>query len=150
MKFSRFPLSLRSILLGGVVIAITACGESPDMARTQPANPPAFTPAELADSGSQMAQLGYQLALLERELTEDEFNQIEQQEVVSILQNMESAASSLMAEDAGESHLFLQEDMTAFVDTLREARLAAAMSPPRYYLAGKVTGGCVNCHQLNL
>lgn len=139
----------RTMILAGILATLAACSEDSGNGVSDSGTAPAFTADGASRQRSPMAELGYQLALLERELTEDEYNAIEQQEVVSILEEMELIASSFQAEQAGESHLFLQEDMTAFLDSLTQARIAAEGSPPRYYPAGKVAGGCVNCHKLS-
>ncbi len=144
-------LSLIMRLLGTplVLLSIASCGDYSGPVMAQTAMPPTFNANESQQTDSNMSQLGYQLALLDRELLEDEYNQIDQDIVVSILRQMEMISSSFMAEDAGESHAFLQEDMATFIASIIDARVAAAARPPRYYLAGKVAGGCVNCHSVS-
>lgn len=139
----------RALLLAGVLSALAACGDDSGNGASNSGPAPALSADGASRQRSPMAELGYQLALLELELIEDEYNATEQQEVVSILEEMELIAGSFQAEQAGESHLFLQENMTAFIDRLTQARIAAAGSPPRYYPAGKVSGGCVNCHEVS-
>ena len=58
-------------------------------------------------------------------------------------------AGSLQAGDAGSSHPFLQDDMAEFMDDVRQARMSAALTPARYYWAGRLSGGCMNCHRTN-
>lgn len=149
MKHRNRILAIRLLLMVCAVLAIAACNEDSDTAVSQVTSPPDFNYADGEELRSHMEELGFQLALMDRGLIEDEFNQIDQQEVVSILREMELIGSSFRAEDAGESHSFLQEDMSAFINTVIQARIAASMSPPGYYLAGKVAGGCVNCHKVN-
>ena len=140
-------LKLLPLLLS---LALAACNESSDTALTETNPAPEFSYKPGDELGSHMEQLGYQLALLDRELDANEYNQIEQDEVVAILREMEIIGSSFMTEDAGESHRFLQEDVAALIDSIINARRAASDQPPRYYLAGKVAGGCVNCHRVSL
>ncbi|NKB33466.1 MAG: hypothetical protein GKR91_10250 [Pseudomonadales bacterium] len=140
---------LVGILSAWIAFTFTACSDNSGTTAGQNASPPDFAYGENSELRSNMDELGFQLALLDRELRENEFNQIDQPEVVSILQQMEMAASSFQAEDAGEGHDFLQEDLAAFLDSITAARVAAAERPPRYYLAGRVAGGCVNCHDVN-
>lgn len=130
-------------------LALAACSERPETTRNETRSGPDISYETGQALDSHMDQLGYQLALLDRELVANEYNQIDQDEVVAILQEMEIISSSFMAEDGGESHRFLQEDATAFIDSLIGARRAASDRPPRYYLAGKVAGSCSSCHQIS-
>ncbi len=137
------------LLITCLVLLLSACGRGSNESVSTVAPAPDFDYTAGQDLRSGMAQLGMQLALLDRELVENEYNQIDQQLVVSILQEMELIGSGLQATDAGESHHFLQDDMPVFVAAIRNARNSANESPPNYYLAGRVAGACVNCHRVN-
>jgi hypothetical protein len=73
----------------------------------------------------------------------------QRQQVLAALGNMENIASNLQGGEAGSSHPFLQDFMGNFVNDLGRARITASLNPPRYYFAGRVSGGCVNCHRVN-
>ena len=139
----------RLLAISAAVLVLQGCGRPNREAENPVGNAPDFNYEMGQDLRSGMAALGRQLALLDRELLENEFNQIDKQEVIAFLREMEQIGSSLQATDAGELHAFLQDDMPVFLDALRNARLAAAASPPNYYLAGRVAGACVNCHRVN-
>lgn len=142
--------AVRVLLIPGLALILAACDSDNQAQTSNTPNAPAFGPAGSQASSSPMSQLSYQLALLDRELEEDEYNMTEQSEVVTILTEMVDITSMLMAEDAGESHAFLQDDLAEFREQLGAARLAAQSDPPRYYLAGRIAGGCVNCHEVSL
>jgi hypothetical protein len=48
--------------------------------------------------------------------------------------------------DLASRHQFLRGGMTDFLNNVERARMNAESNPPRYYLAGRVSGNCVNCH----
>jgi hypothetical protein len=99
---------------------------------------------------SRMHRLAYQLQLLEEALAEEDSGQaLQQQKVVGILSEMGRIGSNLQASDIGPNHPFLQDYMSNFLLDVGQARNAVAQDPPRYYLAGRVSGGCVNCHKIN-
>jgi hypothetical protein len=39
--------------------------------------------------------------------------------------------------------------MQDFVAKVDQARVTASLEQPRYYFAGKVSGGCTSCHKVN-
>jgi hypothetical protein len=112
--------------------------------------PPDFnyvTGEQLQDS---MDQLGFYLQQLDQALEPAAGTAgVQQQEVVAVLGNIERIGTNLRAGDAGSNHPFLEDHMSDFVVQVGRARLAAMGSPPSYYLAGRVAGGCVNCHRVN-
>jgi hypothetical protein len=73
----------------------------------------------------------------------------QRQKVLSALQNMATIASKLKAGDAGANHPFMQDHMQDFVAKIDKARVAASFEQPRYYFAGKISGGCTSCHKVN-
>jgi hypothetical protein len=73
----------------------------------------------------------------------------QQQQVLAALQNIERIATKLQAGEAGSSHPFMQDYMRDFVSDVAKARTAVSLDQPLYYFAGRVSGGCVNCHRVN-
>ncbi len=130
-------------------LSLTAC--SSDFAATMRriTYPPDFVYVSDQELRNDMQRLGRQLALLEEALLVDEPLQPDPQEVMAILSRIERIGSDLQAGDAGASHAFLENDMPRFANDVMRARMAASMDPPRYYLAGRVAGSCVNCHSVN-
>ena len=149
MKLQRTLTVLRVILLSAIILAISGCNDFAAVVR-QVTYPPDFKYVSGQDFRSRMDQMAFQLQLLDRALAENNTGQsIEQQQVLGFLRSIERVASSLQAGEAGSSHPFLQDFMKDFVADVEQARNTAAMDPPSYYFAGRLAGGCVNCHKVN-
>jgi len=150
--FSNGLFFRQCILLGvmiGLPLTLLSCSDLAGTVR-QVTYPPEFTYVNRDELNSRMHELGYELQLLELALAPEHDPLLDQQqEVVGILRNMERIAGAIQAGEAGSNHPFLQNDMAAFLATIGHARTAAALDPPRYYGAGRVSGGCTNCHRMN-
>ena len=142
----------RIYLLASVVLVVLGgCAENRTLELIRQATyPPDFnyvTGQQLQDS---MDQLGYYLQQLDQALEPAERGgDVPQQDVITVLGNIERIGTNLRAGDAGSNHPFLEDHMSDFVVEVGRARIAAMGSPPSYYLAGRVAGGCVNCHRVN-
>lgn len=116
--------------------------------------PPGFKYTQPAELRSDMAKLAQQMLLLDEllinpyELTQDGVEG-QRQQVIQVLQNMGRTASTLIEGETGGNHPFIQEHMQDFVAKVDQARIAASLQEPNYYYAGKVSGGCTNCHKVN-
>lgn len=130
-------------------LASSACNSDFASAVRQVTYPPDFVYVSGEDLRSNMRRLSNQLAQLDDVLIESETRQPDPQEVVIILSRIEQISSSMRAGEAGASHAFLEREMPDFVNEVSRARLAAMMTPPDYYLAGRITGACLNCHRVN-
>jgi len=151
MKIQHPVFILRAILLLPVLFAISGCGGGDITAMVRKVTyPPDFKYVTGDELRSSMKQLAYQVQLLDNALAEVDTEQFDQlQQVLSALRNIEKIGSGLQAGDTGTNHPFLQDFMRDFVSNVEKARLAASSSPPDYYFAGRVSGGCVNCHKVN-
>lgn len=152
----KIRLSKRSIIIVWFLSAFFIVGCSSQLASSirKVTYPPDFTYTEQADLRSDMKQLGYQMALLDTALVpptyEGEFEaEIQREKVIGILQNMGKIASRLQAGKSGANHPFMDDYMQGFISELDTARTAASLQPPRYYFAGKISGGCTSCHKVN-
>lgn len=141
---------LRNVLVSIVVlIIVSGCGDTAALIR-QATYPPDFNYVSGEELRSSMDQLGYQLQRLDQALVPVEEGQpVERQEVLDVLSSMERIGANLRAGEGGSNHPFLEDHMSDFVVEVGRARIAALMNPPSYYLAGRVAGGCVNCHRIN-
>ncbi|MBQ0712977.1 MAG: hypothetical protein KBT53_08455 [Porticoccus sp.] len=149
MKKQQSLSILHIILLLSAVLVINGCNDIAAMAR-KVTYPPDFNYVSEQEFRSQMDQLAFQLQLLDRALvTSNPEQSIQQQQVLDALRNMERIGSGLQAGEAGSSHPFLQDFMKDFMTDVRQARTAASMDPASYYRAGRVAGGCINCHEVN-
>jgi cytochrome c553 len=149
MKVQRSLSALGMILLLSAAFVMSGCNDIATMAR-KVTYPPDFNYVSEQEFRSQMDQLAFQLQLLDRALvTSNSEPSIQQQQVLDALRNMERIGSSLQAGEAGSSHPFLQDFMKDFMTDVEKARTAAAVDPASYYRAGRIAGGCVNCHEVN-
>ncbi len=129
-------------------LTFTACTEIGGAVR-KVTYPPDFKYVSGEELRSNMQKLAYQLQLLDQSLTVDKDYQINQQLVVTILRDIERISTNLKAGEAGSNHPFLQDTMTEFANSVGQARISASLNPPRYYQAGRISGGCTNCHKVN-
>ena len=116
--------------------------------------PPDFKYTEQADLSSDMNRLAHQMALLDIALDKpsaqgNSVPDAQREQVLTALKNIGKIASSLKGGDMGANHPFMEDYMQDFVSQIDKARTAASLPEPRYYLAGKVSGGCTNCHTVN-
>mgnify|MGYP001057869049 CR=1 FL=1 len=71
-----------------------------------------------------------------------------QSRVLNRLGNIEEIAEGLLEGDLATNHTFLSLDMELFLRTVERAEAGMRRMPPQYYLAGRVSGACLNCHQI--
>ncbi|MGM0633871.1 MAG: hypothetical protein ACQETO_11960 [Pseudomonadota bacterium] len=112
--------------------------------------PPPFEYAEGIEFRTEMHRLAFALQELDLELRmrETEDDPFTQEEVIRNLGEIERIASELREDEMSTSHTSLRGEMASFLDTVARARTAAERNPPEYYMAGRVTGGCITCHQV--
>lgn len=115
------------------------------------ANPPEFDYASGGELRSQMHRLAFELQQLDMALSAEtsdmETDRGTRDDIVDHLSDIERIGNDLREGDMSTSHTFLRNDMDSFLATVSRARRAAESNPPRYYMAGRVSGACVNCHQ---
>lgn len=116
------------------------------------ANPPAFDYASGAELRSRMHLLAFELqqldlAMLAETSDMETADSGTQDEIVSHLRDIQRIGSELREGDMSTSHAFLRNDMDRFLATVSRARRAAEDNPPSYYMAGRVSGACVSCHE---
>ena len=144
---NRNPLLAAGLTV--IVLALAACSELTPTVRHEiyPAGFDSTSPAEL---NSRMLQLGNELQRLDLALASQEDDPPDlQQRVVGSLREIERIAGFLQSGEINTNHPFLRNDMSVFLGDVRAAQQSAASSPPRYYLAGRITGSCINCHRAN-
>ncbi|MEX2367606.1 MAG: hypothetical protein WD601_13465 [Pseudohongiellaceae bacterium] len=144
-----FPTCFRHSLFLSSIVLSSSCSNIAETIR-QFTYPPDFQYVTQDELRTEMDQLAYQLQILDTTLAVQEAGEsVEQEQVVNTLRNIQRIGTGLQAGGAGSSHPFLQDYMRDFVATVTRARSAAMLDPPRYYLAGRVAGGCINCHRVN-
>ena len=143
MKFYRGVISIL------VVFSLYACSSNSDTF-PQIANPPPFDYADGEELRTSMHRLAFELQKLDMSLLDAYVDQPSfQREIVETIQNIERIAGFVQETDLSVRHPFLVDDMDRFLSDVRRAREEANRSVPRYYMAGRISGGCVNCHREN-
>ncbi|MFT4937701.1 MAG: outer membrane murein-binding lipoprotein Lpp [Paraglaciecola sp.] len=147
-RYSLFFVYL-SIFFSSILL-LAGCSNDFSAAVRKVTYPPDFKYVTAKELRSNMEQLASQMQLLDSALKQDNSEKTaQQQQVVDALGEIQKIGVGLQAGDAGATHPFLQDMMVDFVDNIRRARNAASMEPPKYYLAGRVSGGCMNCHKVS-
>jgi len=140
---------LRVFTFLAVALLLTACSDTGSAFETF-TYPEEFNYPDDQELDLLMQQFGYALQQLDLALVSQEDDRPDlQQQVIGYLRNIERIGGNLQASDISASHPFLRDDMSVFLSDVREARLRVALFPPRYYMAGRIAGGCVNCHRVN-
>lgn len=144
----RFISIFRIVSLLIMVVGLSSCNNFGDSVR-KVTYPPDFKYVTGAELRSHMQLLAYELQQLDATMGQGDISNIDQKVVLDILRRIESLVVNLKAGDAGSNHPYLQDFMGEFANTVGQAKIAAGLSPPRYYMAGRISGGCVNCHKVN-
>ena len=147
----RYPVFfMRLTVLFSCISVMPGCSNDFSAAVRKVTYPPDFKYVTAQELRSNMEQLALQMQLLDQALKPDNTDKTtQQQQVVDTLGTIQKIGVGLQAGDAGATHPFLQDMMMDFVDNIRRARSAASLKTPKYYLAGRVSGGCINCHKVN-
>lgn len=154
MVIGTFSIPARHLCAVFALAVLTGCssgGGADGFPRI--ANPPAFDYASGAELRTQMHRLAFELqqldmAMLAETSEMDATDSGTQDEIVSHLRDIERIGNELRDGDMSTSHTFLRNDMGNFLTTVSRARRAAEDNPPSYYMAGRVSGACVNCHEV--
>tara|TARA_R110000765_G_scaffold121717_1_gene218041 strand:+ start:191 stop:658 length:468 start_codon:yes stop_codon:yes gene_type:complete len=154
MKNLRIALSKIAVTVVISTFVLVGCSSQFNSSLRKVTYPPDFKYTEQADLSSDMNRLAHQMALLDTALDkplEQSQNEpdLQREQVLNALKNIGKIASSLKGGDMGANHPFMEDYMQDFVSQIDKARTAASLPEPRYYLAGKVSGGCTNCHAVN-
>lgn len=149
MISATLKILCRSTLVIIALAAVAACS-SGSGGFPQIANPPPFDFVDGAQLRSRMHQLAFEVQRLDVALLAGEENDSYMQSaIVDSLRNIERLADVIREDELSVRHTFLQDDMARFISTVSRARMSAEGSSPRYAEAARVTGACVNCHQVN-
>ncbi len=157
MKKLIISLSKIMLIVAPCILLIAGCSSQFAASMRKVTYPPDFDYVEQAKLRSDMGRLAQQMRLLDQALIkqydQDDHPTVDaesqRQKVLSALQSMGTIASKLKAGDAGANHPFMQDYMQDFVAKIDKARVAASFEQPRYYFAGKISGGCTSCHKVN-
>jgi hypothetical protein len=109
--------------------------------------PPSFNYISAEQMQSTMWQLADHAAKLDRLMrTSGDGDEALRAQVIWRLAEMERVALALGPGDWPSNHPRVSRNVESFRSELESARRAAELDPPSYFLAGSVSGACVQCH----
>lgn len=133
-------LSLAGALLG--------CGPGGLARLREHTYPPSFNYISPEQMQSTMWALAAHAEELDRLMNEStQGDEALQAQVIGLLTEMDRDAQKLGPGEWPSNHPRVSRNVEAFRRELRDARRAAGQAPPNYFLAGSVTGACVQCHE---
>ena len=104
-----------------------------------------YIPREKVESA--MWQMAAGVSELDETLRDETAGEPEKQRrVLSVLERMQHAADRLDAQGGASNHPLLDRKLPRLGADISAARIAAGAEPPRYALAGAVSGACIYCH----
>jgi hypothetical protein len=112
----------------------------------QVADAPPFDYSDGEELRSRMHQLAFEIQRLDGALATDyEEQSPSQQSIIDTLRNIERIGETLQSGDLSSKHPFLLDGMDRFLADVKRAQWDASRS--RYYMAGRISGGCASCHR---
>lgn len=139
----------RGIVSVFILFSLMACTSNSDTF-PQIANPPPFDYIDGEELRSNMHRLAFELQKLDMSLVDAYVDRPSfQREIVDSIRNIERIGGLVRENDLTVRHPFLVDDMDRFLADVARARMDAERSTPRYYMAGRISGGCITCHREN-
>lgn len=149
MKSQIIKPALRAVIALISIFTLAGCSTNSD-GFPRIANPPPFDYADGEQLRSAMHQLAFELQQLDMALLDAYVDRPSfQRQIVGSIQSIERIGGYIRETDLAVRHPFLQDDMDSFLSDVRRAKRDAERSVPRYYMAGRISGGCINCHNVN-
>jgi hypothetical protein len=109
--------------------------------------PPDFRYIPKAQIDSAMWQMAAAVRELDLTLRDEALAEpAKQQRVLSLLDRMQTTSDRLDSGNRDTNHPLLDRKVPRLAADIQAARIAASDSPPRYALAGAVSGACIYCH----
>ena len=132
-----------------ILFSLLGCTSNSDTF-PQIANPPPFDYIDGEELRSNMHRLAFELQKLDMSLVDAYVDRPSfQREIVDSIRNIERIGGLVRENDLTVRHPFLVDDMDRFLSDVARARMDAERSTPRYYMAGRISGGCITCHREN-
>jgi hypothetical protein len=122
------------------------CGDLPGALRRH-TYPPDFRHIPRAEVESAMWQLAREIHELDRVLRDDAMSAERRREnAATLLEAAELTTRKLQLDGRRSNHPMLDAHLDQFRQDIIRAHDAVRADPPRYFLAGAVSGACVYCH----
>jgi len=143
MYQSRLVLATVAVLLCAVV------GGCADVGRVvrKVTYPPDFRYIPKDQVGSAMWQMAIAVRELDAVLRNETLAEpAKQQQVIALLDRIGATSDRLDGGPRETNHPLLDHEVPRLAADVQAARIAASATPPRYSLAGSVSGACIYCH----
>jgi hypothetical protein len=132
-----------------ILVVAGACGGCASAGRAvrKVTYPPDFRyiPRDQVDSA--MWQMAAAVRELDSTLRDEALPEpAKQQRVLSVLDRMQVTSDRLDSGARDSNHPLLDRKVPRLSADIQAARIAAGAAPPRYALAGSVSGACIYCH----
>jgi hypothetical protein len=149
---SGFAMTLKfvktTIFLSGLLV-VSACQNGALETVRKVTYPPDFNYISEQKLTSTMQSFAWYTTLLDNYLRDTSKVTREQLlESIRILEKMEKLSLQLGTETLSSNHDILSFNIDAFRNSIIEARKGLQQNPPNFYLAGSLSGYCLNCHSL--
>lgn len=149
VSHSRTEPPLRVLTLLALVFVALIAASCADFGKSVRAvtYPPDFhyIPKDHLDSA--MWQMAAAVQDLDSTLRNDALGEPAKQErVLALLDQLRATSGHLGGGARSSNHPLLDRNVPRLTADIEAARLAASASPPRYALAGAVSGACIYCH----
>ena len=143
LQFSKFVLLLVSLTL------LSACQNGVLENVRKVTYPPDFNYISHDKLRDTMQTFAWYTTLLDNNLRDTTSITREQRlNAINILEKMEHLSLELGTETLSSNHDILSFNIDAFRQSIIDARKGLQQNPPNYYLAGTLSGYCINCHSL--
>ncbi len=131
---------LISLLSAGVLIGCAQIRKA-----TYPSD---FVYLEQNQIRSEMALLSLYMRQIDEILLDDStVSSAQQEQIIKILSKVDDSVDSLGAGNVRTNHLVLDDHIDQFKSDVTVALRDASSDPPNYFALGRLSGGCVACHQ---
>jgi hypothetical protein len=131
-----------------LLLSLLGCSDGPWSFLRRHTYPPSFRYIPQPELRSAMWLLGKQSLELSRILRSvPDGASPPQSQVVLLLADMQITVEDLGAGEWPTNHPELGQGLQALAEDIRAARAAADRDPPKYFLAGSVSGACLYCHR---
>jgi len=130
-------------------LVVGAAGGCSDVGRTirKVTYPPDFRYIPKDEVNSAMWQMAAAVRELDATLRDETLAEpARQQRVLAVLDRMQTTSDGLDKGALDTNHPLLDHKVPHLAADIQAARVAASASPPRYSLAGSVSGACIYCH----
>jgi PBP1b-binding outer membrane lipoprotein LpoB len=141
---------MRRLALLALTLFASSCAQTAEQTAAMVRSvtyPPDFRYIPKESVESAMWQMAAAVRDLDAALRDDTIREPrKQQRVLGLLDQLQSTSNRLESAERPSNHPLLDRNAPRLSEDIQAARIAASGTPPRYTLAGAVSGACIYCH----